>query len=158
MAGEAPVSLWPAASTPTSNKPLLLTKKKSGSIMFLFIFVLREPAVFVTVKLFSHLFLGDRDAWNSLRDMPKEEAMAAYVDEMKLVFSFLFFLCFLSSTFFLSSWFYEKVFKVPWLWLADPGGHARDRRGGGAPARARTFLRAGRREEEDHADIRPERG
>ena len=26
-----------------------------------------------------------RDAWNSLGDMAKEEAMAAYVDEMKLV-------------------------------------------------------------------------
>lgn len=31
------------------------------------------------------LFLLCRDAWNSLGDMVKEEAMQAYVDEMKLV-------------------------------------------------------------------------
>lgn len=39
----------------------------------------------------------------------------------------------------------------------DPGGYARDRGGGGAPARPRSVLRdGGREEEEDHTDIRPE--
>lgn len=32
-----------------------------------------------------------RDAWNSLGEMPKEEAMTAYVDDLKLVRCFGFF-------------------------------------------------------------------
>lgn len=31
------------------------------------------------------MYYYNRDAWNSLGDMPEEEAMAAYVDQMKLV-------------------------------------------------------------------------
>lgn len=38
----------------------------------------RQNNAFVLLSLF-------RDSWNSLGDMSKEEAMAAYVDEMKLV-------------------------------------------------------------------------
>lgn len=35
------------------------------------------------LKMF--LVFISRDAWNSLGDMPKEEAMIAYVEEMKKV-------------------------------------------------------------------------
>lgn len=40
---------------------------------------------FACFYLFYLCIYCDRDAWNSLGEMSKEEAMASYVDEMKLV-------------------------------------------------------------------------
>lgn len=81
--------------------------------------------------------------------MSKEEAMAAYVDEMKLVCCLLVHRRWTPPVELFSSFCFC-------LGCADPGGHAHDGRGGGAPAGPRPVLRADRREEKDHADIRPE--
>lgn len=54
------------------------------------------------------------------------------------------------------SWMFAMVPDWLWIWFSDPGGDAHHRRGGGAVEGPRPVLRAGRRKEEDHADLRPE--
>lgn len=52
-----------------------------------------DDNISVDMEIISDSFLVFvfRDAWNSLGEMPKEEAMAAYVDDLKLVLCFGFF-------------------------------------------------------------------
>lgn len=78
-----------------------------------------------------------RDAWNSLGNMSKEDAMVSYVNEIKLVRLKRF-----NSPSF--------IFKMPsiacvlmshvCICRSDPGGHAHDHRGGEVPARHRPVL------------------